>query len=122
MYKTPNNLVFMLLTSAKNIEDITERENIFSFLSPDSGMIRDAVARRFLILASISEILLDKYESFCLKYPEIPFTAMRGMKRYLSKIHDGDIDWTMVWQTIQKKIPELIEQLKDVFRKLRMNY
>ncbi len=119
MYKTPNKLVCMLLASARNIEDITEKENISSFLSPDSGIIRDAIARRLLIMASISEILLDEYESFCMKYPEIPFTAMRGMKRYLSKIHDGDIDWTIVWQTTQREIPRLIEQISDTLRELR---
>ena len=120
MYKTPNKLVSMLLASAKNIEGITEKENISSFLSPASGVKRDAIARRFLIIASISEILLAKFESFCFKYREIPFIAMRGMKRYLSNIHDGDIDWTIVWQTTQKEIPSLIEQLSDALRKLRV--
>lgn len=119
MYKTPNKLVSMLLESARNIEDVTERENISSFLSPDSRIIRDAIARRFLIIASVSEILLDEYESFCMKYPEIPFTAMRGMKRYLSNIHDGDIDWAIVWQTTQRELPRLIEQITDALRELR---
>lgn len=119
MYRTPNKLVSMLLESSRNIEDITEKENISSFLCPDSGIIRDAVARRFLIIASISEILLGKYESFCIKYPDIPFVAMRGMKQYLSNIHDGDIDWAIVWQTTQKEIPSLIEQITDTLRELR---
>lgn len=119
MYKTPNKLVSMLLESARNIEDMMEKENISSFLSPDSGIIRDAVARRFLIIALISEMLLDEYESFCMKYPEIPFVAMRGMKQYLSNIHDGDIDWVIVWQTTQKEIPSVIEQITNTLRELR---
>ena len=119
MSKKPNKLIYTLLESAKKIENLSEKENLSSFLSSDSWVSREAVARRFLIMASISEILLEKHEPFCMKYPEIPFNAMRGMKSYLSKIHDGDIDWAIVWQTTQKEIPRIIEQLADTLGELR---
>lgn len=110
--------IYMLLESAMKIEEVADKESLSSFLSPNSWIKRDAVARRFLILASISEILLNKYEDFCLKYQEIPLAAMRGMKRYLTQIHDGDIDWAIIWQTTQKEIPDLIEQLRETLRDL----
>lgn len=118
MSNKPNKLIFTLLESAKKIDSLAEKETFSSYLSPDSWVCRDAIARRFLIMASISEILLDKHEGFCMRYPEIPYAAMRGMKPYLSKIHDGDIDWAIVWETTQKKIPDLIDQLREILRDL----
>lgn len=114
MSKSTKKYIYKLLESAKKIEEIADKENFSSFLSPKAWIIRDAVARRFLIIASVSEILFNKHMEFCMKYPEIPFSAMQGMKRYLTEIQDGDIDWAIVWQTTQEKIHELIKHCDEV--------
>lgn len=114
MRKSTKKYIYKLLESAKKIEEITDKENFSSFLSPKAWIIRDAVARRFLTIASVSEILFNKHMEFCIKYPEIHFSAMQGMKRYLTEIQDGDIDWAIVWQTTQEKIPELIKHCDEV--------
>jgi len=45
------------------------------------------------------------------QHPEIPWTAMAGMRDYL--IHGYDIvDWDEVWRTATRDVPDLLHKLE----------
>lgn len=121
MMNSPKLFLFTLFDCTKKIQKATENENYSSFIAPNSWIIRDAVARRFLMIAEISDIICNKHKDFCFKYPEIEFSKIRSFKAYLTKIHDTDIDWSIVWETIQTKIPEIIDELKTILRDISKN-
>ena len=121
MKNSPKLFINTMFECAKRIKKATENENYSSFIAPNSWIIRDAVARRFLMIAEISDILCSKYIDFYFKYPEIEFSKIRSFKAYLTKIHDTDIDWSIVWETIQTKIPEIIDELKTILRDISKN-
>jgi len=47
------------------------------------------------------------------KYPQIPWKNITGMRNKI--IHDYfDIDYDIVWETVQLRIPELITELEKI--------
>lgn len=119
MSKLPKKIVARMYSSLRKIEVVSDKEDFATFIHPDSWMIQDAVIRRFIEISYISELLIEKYNYFCEVHPEIPFKELSGMKKYLTKIQDGSIDLALVWQTVQKIIPDIIDKIEAIFKKLR---
>ena len=46
-------------------------------------------------------------------YPQIPWKSITGMRNKI--VHDYfDVDYDVVWETVQERIPELITELKKI--------
>ena len=97
--------------SAGRIMDRVQIETLESF-SGNAGMdVQDIVARRLTIIGEASASLLKKYPDFCRQHPEIPLQEARGMRNLL--VHDYNrIDWHIVWDTIQRQLPQLIDAIE----------
>lgn len=116
MIKTPKKIMSKLYYSSIKLEHILDSGSFPSFIQPESWMIQDAAIRRLLAVSYISELLIEKHNSFCSCHPEIPFTELSGMKKYLTKVQDGTIDLFLIWNTIEKIIPDLIDKIEAIFR------
>ncbi len=76
----------------------------------ESDLHQDAIIRRLEIIGEASRQVSDEFRQ---EHPEIPWPAMVGMRHRLA--HDyRRIDLDVIWETIQQKIPELIDQLERI--------
>jgi uncharacterized protein with HEPN domain len=74
---------------------------------------QQAVIMSLVIIGEVATKVLDSYAGFAQTHAGIPWRNMRGMR---NRIAHGyfDIDLDMVWNTVQKWLPELLRQLPAV--------
>lgn len=71
---------------------------------------QDAVVRRIEIIGEAAKRISQETRD---KYPEIEWREMTSMRNLV--IHEYDVvDIKQVWDTVQNKIPPLIEKLKKI--------
>lgn len=73
----------------------------------------DAVVRNLII---IGEAAVHVPEDICLKYPEVPWHDMRGMRNFVVHEYFRASD-TVVWDTVQVDLPPLPTLLKKILEK-----
>lgn len=70
----------------------------------------DSVMFRLIQVAENSEKLTDRFK---LKYSFIPWRAMKGMRNRI--VHEyGNVDLSVVYDTVRKDLPELLKELKKI--------
>ena len=74
----------------------------------------DAVVRN---LGVIGEAVNNLPADFKAKYPEIPWQKIIGMRNKVLHEYFG-IDWDILWQTIEKSIPELKKQINRISKQM----
>ena len=74
----------------------------------------DAVVRN---LGVIGEAVNNLPADFKAKYPEIPWQKIIGMRNKVLHEYFG-IDWDILWQTIEKSIPELKKQINKISKQM----
>jgi len=52
-----------------------------------------------------------------MKYPEIPWKNMTGMRDKLIHDYEG-VDYEVVWETVRDEIPELEFQISEIIKEL----
>lgn len=100
---------------ARSIQGILEDETFDSFIHLDSSLVQNAVAWRFLMMGECAEGILRKYPKIGIKYPDLPFKAMRGMRRFLRNDYGG-LDYPVLWTTAEDELPSLIGKLREILR------
>lgn len=72
---------------------------------------QSAVVLCLIIIGEAATKIMDQYAEFAGQHPEIPWRNMRGMR---NRIAHGyfDIDFEVVWETLQTALPELLEQME----------
>lgn len=99
--------------SIRRIESYTE--NIFLEEFERSELIQDAV---FKNLEIIGEATYKLKSSFKLENPNIQWKKIEGLRHRL--VHDYyEIDIEIIWNTIQKRIPELKSQIEELRNKMK---
>jgi uncharacterized protein with HEPN domain len=72
---------------------------------------QDAVLRRFLVAGEAAARLSPET---CAGLPGIPFHKIVGMRNRV--VHDyGNVDFEIVWETIQNHLPALFDELQRFF-------
>lgn len=72
----------------------------------------DAVERNFEI---IGEAVANLPEEVLARYPEIPWSRMRGLRNILAHEYFG-VDLSIIWQTAQEDLPPLRPQLQRILK------
>ena len=122
MTKTPKKKMVKMYSCCKKVERISGKWNFASFIHPKSWVVQDAAIKNLVDISCISELLLDKNDSFCFCHPEIPFRELSGIKRYLTKVQDSTIDFYLIWNTIGKVIPDMIDAIEAIFEGTQYDY
>ena len=106
-----NEVLHDIHTSAQRIVERLKQETLESFTNEANMDAQDIVAWRLAIIGESSSALLKKYPEFCEQHPEIPLQQARRMRNIL--IHDyGNIIWSIVWDTVQNQLPQLIDAIE----------
>jgi uncharacterized protein with HEPN domain len=72
--------------------------------------VQDAVVRRVEIIGEAARRISQEIRD---KYPQIPWREMTSMRNLV--IHEYDVvDINQVWDTVQNKLPSLIEELSKI--------
>jgi len=77
----------------------------------DDTKTQDAVLRRFLVAGEAAARLTP---DTCAEFPTIPFLKIVGMRNRV--VHDyGNVDFEIVWETVQTHLPPLFKELQWFF-------
>jgi len=94
--------------SIRRIESYTE--NIFLEEFEQSELIQDAVFKNLEIIGEAAYKLKNSYK---LENSKIEWKKIEGLRHRL--VHDYyEIDIEIIWNTIQKRIPELKSQIEEI--------
>jgi uncharacterized protein with HEPN domain len=74
---------------------------------------QQAVVMSLVILGEAATRIMDRHPEFAAAHPEIAWRAMRGMR---NRIAHGyfEIDFAVVWETVQSALPDLAGRLADL--------
>jgi uncharacterized protein with HEPN domain len=73
---------------------------------------QDAIIRRFAVIGEAARRVSNETQS---KYLDLPWREMIGMRNLA--IHEYDaIDFEIVWNTVHKNLPALIESLNSIIK------
>ena len=93
-----------ILAAIERIERHVDDVDEMRFLS--SELIQDAVIRNLEIIGEAANNVLRTDPIFSTQHAEIPWQVMYAMRNRLSHAYDK-VDMEIVWQTIQRDLPEL---------------
>ena len=105
-----------IYTSAKRAVNHLQDETLEGFISEAGMDVQDIIARRLTIIGEAAAALLKKHSAFCEQHPEIPLRLARGTRNILVHEYDG-VDWEAVWDTVQNKLPQLIDAIEPFLSK-----
>lgn len=97
-----------ILDAMESIEKFVEGMSFANFVGDDKTV--SAVIRKFEIIGEATKQIPDEIRA---KYPKIPWKEMAGMRDRLIHFYFG-VDHNLVWETSQKRIPELMPLLREI--------
>lgn len=71
---------------------------------------QQAVVLNLITLGEVAARLMSKHSEFADAHPDIPWRQMRGMRHRMAHGY-FDVNLEIVWETVQKSLPELQSQL-----------
>jgi uncharacterized protein with HEPN domain len=102
-----------MLEASERIKRYTHKMTKQEFL--ENELIQDAVLRNISIFGEAVSNIRREYPEFVTVHPEIPWQLIYGMRNRI--IHDYlYVDLESVWQTVEKDIPELEQELLKLVR------
>ncbi|MCA0427641.1 MAG: DUF86 domain-containing protein [Bacteroidetes bacterium] len=111
MSKDPIIFIEHISSCISRIKEYTEGIDEDGFLK--NNLIQDAVIRNFEIIGEATKKLNNDFRT---KYSEIEWKKIAGMRDKL--IHDYiGVDLWAVWGVVEKIIPILDNQIKEILRK-----
>lgn len=76
----------------------------------ENEILVDSVMFRLIQIAENSDKLTDEFKAY---YGTISWRAMKGMRNRI--VHDyGRVDLSVVYETVNKDLPELLGELKEI--------
>lgn len=76
----------------------------------DNDFAKDAVMMKFIIIGEAATRIMNSYPEFVKSHPEVPWQNMRGMRNRMAHGY-FDINYEIVWQTVQDWLPQMLEAL-----------
>ena len=100
-----------ILQAIERINTYTDDLDEVGFL--ENKMVQDAVIRNIEIIGEAARNIEKHHPDFASKHPDVPWEDMYWMRNRLSHGYFS-VDLDVIWNTIQRDIPELEQKTKDV--------
>jgi uncharacterized protein with HEPN domain len=107
----PRQVAYLLdiFKSVQAIQSYVAGQTAEEFLTDPKT--QDAVLRRFLVAGEAAARLTPETRA---EFPKIPFPKIIGMRNRV--VHDyGNVDFEIVWETVQAQLPLLFKELQRFF-------
>ena len=98
-----------ILEAVERIERYTQDLDEVDFLN--DNLIQDAVVRNIEIIGEASRNLQTRYPKFVSDHPELPLFSAYEMRNAVAHGY-FKVDFGIVWETIQKDLPNLYRLVK----------
>jgi uncharacterized protein with HEPN domain len=83
----------------------------------ENKMVQDAVIRNIEIIGEAAHNIEKHHPAFASEHPNVPWEDMYWMRNRVSHGYFS-VDLEVIWNTIQRDIPELEQQTKGVLEQL----
>lgn len=104
-----------ILQAIERIGTYTDDMDEVGFL--ENEMVQDAVIRNIEIIGEAAHNIDKHHPEFASEHPSVPWEDMYWMRNRVSHGYFS-VDLEVIWNTIQRDIPELEQQTKDVLEQL----
>ena len=104
-----------ILQAVERIGTYTDDMDEVGFL--ENEMVQDAVIRNIEIIGEAARNIEKHHPEFASEHPNVPWEDMYWMRNRVSHGYFS-VDLEVIWNTIQRDIPELEQQAKDVLQQL----
>ncbi len=100
-----------ILQAIDRIQNYTEELDEVAFLQNE--MVQDAVIRNLEVIGEASRNIRQRYTTFADDHPNLPLASAYEMRNVLAHGY-FKVDLAIVWQTLEKDLPELHAQTRAV--------
>jgi uncharacterized protein with HEPN domain len=107
-----------ILQAIDRIQNYTEELDEVPFLQ--NAMAQDAVIRNLEVIGEASRNIRQRYPAFADAHPELPLASAYEMRNALAHGY-FKVDLAIVWQTLEKDLPELQAQTRAVIEAERLD-
>jgi uncharacterized protein with HEPN domain len=97
-----------ILQAAEDIRFFTKEISREDFAADEKT--RSAVLYKFAVMGEATKLLPDDVRA---QYPDIPWRSIAGLRDKVIHGYIG-VDYQLLWETIDKKIPLVIEGLQQI--------
>lgn len=111
-----SNYLEHILEAIKNINEYTDDMIEQSFIQ--NRLVQDAVIRNFEIIGEACQNIKKHFPEITKKYPELPLEDAYEMRNALSHGY-FKVDLPIVWRTIEKDLPKLQKQIKNIYEDIK---
>ena len=101
-------LLHDILQAAEDIHDFTTGMSFEAFVDDDRTL--SAVLYKFAVMGEATKLLPEQIRE---QYPDIPWRSIAGLRDKVIHGYIG-VDYELLWETISKKIPLVIEGLHAI--------
>jgi uncharacterized protein with HEPN domain len=101
--------------AVRRVEKYTSGKSENEFLA--DSLVQDAVMRNFEILGEAANNCFKVSPNVAALYPELPFAKIYGLRNQLTHGY-WTVDLEILWNVIEKDVPELKKQIAQVLESL----
>lgn len=100
-----------ILQAAQDIQNFTQGKSREDFIADEKT--KSAVLYKFAVMGEATKLLPDQVRE---QYPDIPWRSIAGLRDKVIHGYIG-VDYDLLWETIDKKIPLVITGLRKILDK-----
>lgn len=100
-----------IIEAIERIDRYTKDVDEVAFLN--NQLVQDAVIRNFEIIGEASNNIEKHYPEFAAAHPELPLSFAYQMRNAVAHGY-FKVDFEIVWRTIQRDLPRLYRQVREL--------
>ena len=106
-----------ILEAIERIEEYVSELDEMAFLG--NKLVQDAVIRNFEVIGEASNNIEKRFPEFVAAHPELPLASAYQMRNAVAHGY-FQVDFEILWKTIQRDLPDLHTKVEEIRVKLTL--